>query len=108
GIERGLVLLVFQEQPPRVRHGPVDFSETVQISIEGTARVHLAGKIASVSYPDRERVGTERFPDLDALEIVVDGLTPDIRVNMREASEFIGQALVRLVLKRIGVHRVDG
>ncbi len=106
GIERGLVDLVFDEQAPRLRHSLIDLPEALQIAVERAAEMELAREVAAISNPDRVRGRAERHPDPNAFNVVLDRLAAHMSVGMSEAAELVRQRLIRLILERIGVHRL--
>ena len=66
----------------------------------------LAGEIPAVADPNRQRFGAEYFTDLDAFDVVFDGLASHGCVGMRQASKPIGERLIGLILESVRVHRV--
>ena len=52
----------------------VDLRGAFQIAFEGTRQVLLAREIRAVADPHRQRRGAQRLPDMDAFEIVRNGL----------------------------------
>ena len=53
------------------------------------------------------RARAEDGADLEAFEVVLDRLPPHCRIRVAEAAEFIGQRLRRLILKGVGIHRIE-
>jgi hypothetical protein len=108
GIERRLADLVLEEHAPVGRQRGVDLARAVQVAIEGAAEVLLAGEVAAVADPHRQRLAAELAPDLDALEIVLDRLRARGSVGVREAAELVAVSLALLVAEGVGVHGVEG
>jgi hypothetical protein len=88
--------------------GGVDGAHRVEVALEGAGEVGLAGEVGAVGDPDGEGFGIKGLADLDAFEVVLDGLSPRGRVGVGEGAELVGEGLAGLVLKGVGVHRVEG
>ena len=67
------------------------------------AHVALAGVVGALGQPDLQVARPGRVHDVDALEVVVDRLLPDLRVGVGERAE-----LVVVVLEGVGVDRARG
>ncbi len=64
-------------------------------------------KITAVADPDRVGLGAELLADLDALQVVLDGLLAHGVIGVRQASELVREFLSGMILKRVGVHGVE-
>ncbi len=69
--------------------------------------MHLPGEVGAVADPHGVGTGAELRADLEALEIVLDGLVADRLVGVTQAAELVGVLLSRLILEGIGVGGVD-
>ena len=81
--------------------------QAVEVAIERAAEVQLAREIAAVADPYRMRARAEGGADIEAFEVVLDRLPPHRRIRVAEAAEFIRQRLRRLILKGVGIHRIE-
>src|SRR5437660_6869682 len=106
-IERRLIKLMLDKNPPIVGQRSVNLTHAFEIALERAAEVLLAGKIPAVADPDRVGFRAQRFPDLNAFEVVFDGLLAHQVFGMSKASEFVRVFLSWLILERVGVHRVE-
>ena len=62
------------------------------------AQIDLPGIVRAVRQPDLQIARTRRIHDVDALQMMIDRLPADHRIDMRQAAE-----LVLISLERIGV-----
>jgi hypothetical protein len=81
--------------------------QAFEVPIEGLPEVKLTWKISAIANPDGVRSRAKAEPDAEALEVVLDRLTPNGRIDVREAAVLVRQTLIGLILKRIRVHRFD-
>ena len=95
-----LVILVLDEDAPIVRQRFVNFAHALKVALERAPEVLLSREISTVADPNCMRFRAECFPNLDAFDIVFDGLAAHSFVGMRKATEFIRQ-FPRLILKGI-------
>src|SRR5829696_2341526 len=107
GVERRLVRLVLSEQSPVVRCRSVDLLQTFPHAIEAPTQRRLSWKIRAVREPDRDGLRPDQLADLDHAQMMLDRLAPHRRVGIAERAELIAQALARLILKGVRVHRVE-
>ena len=107
-VERRLVALVLDEQPPARRAAPrrspaatrrSDRPRGGSGSGRGSCRRRRSRRCASVAPSARA--------DGEALEVVLDRLPPHRGVGVAQAAELVGQRLARLILERVRVHRLD-
>ena len=91
-VERRFVRFVLEKQAPAGRQLLIDGPEAVEIAIEGLAEMQLTGKVAPIADPHGMRSGAQAQPDLQALEILFDGLTSHGLVDMRQAAVFVTTA----------------
>jgi hypothetical protein len=106
-VEGRLEELVLDEQPEVVGQRRVDRAQALEIALERAPEVDLAREVAAVADPDRVRARAELHAELEAVEVVLDGLASHGRVRVRQASELVRQLLSELVLEGVRVHRVD-
>jgi hypothetical protein len=106
-VEGGLVHLVLGEEPPVGRQPGIDFVHRAEIALEGVGEMALAGKVRAVADPKSDRFRADLPPDRDAVEIVRDRLDPRAWVSVAEGPKPVALLLTGLVLKVVGVHRVE-
>lgn len=82
----------------RTREARVDLLQGVLQAVLPGAHVVLAWVVGAFGEPDLQVAGAGGIHDVDALEVVVDGLAPDAVVFVGEGAE-----LVVVVLERVGV-----
>src|SRR5215472_17177555 len=81
-VEGGLVELVLHEHPPIGWQRRVYLAHRVEVAIESRALILLARKIRSVGDPDRNRRRSQLLANLDAIDVVLDGLFANRRFGM--------------------------
>ncbi len=106
-VEGRLVELVLDEEPPVRRQSRVDVAHALKVQLERATKVLLTGEVPAVADPDRVRLRADLPPQLDALDVVLDGLPAHVRFGVREAAVLVRVRLARLILERVGVHRVE-
>ena len=106
GIERRFIHLVFDVKRPVRRQALVDRGHRVEIFFEHAPDVLLTGEVGAVADPDSQGGGAQLFADLDAFEVMLDGLLAGRRACMGKGAEFVTLGLADLVLKGVGVHRI--
>src|SRR5690606_20448224 len=79
----------------------------IQITPEGTGKIHLAREVRAVPDPYRQRLRAQFLPDLDAFDVVSYGLTAHGRVRMRKRAELVRVRLTLRIGKSVGVLRID-
>src|SRR5712664_1755972 len=105
-IKRRLVKLVLDKDKPVVRQSVVNLAHALKVALERAPEVLLAWIIPTVTDPNCMCFGAECSSDLDAFEVVLDGLPAHRFIGMRKAAEFVGEILSGLILKSVRVHRV--
>ena len=85
----------------------VDLAQALEVARQGVPHVHLPGEVASVSHPHGVGAGPQLRAERDAVAVVLHRLIADGGVGVAEAPELVREELARLVLERVGVHRVD-
>src|SRR5207253_1028045 len=85
-IKSRLIKLMLDKNAPVVGQRDVNLAHALEVAFERMAEVLLAGKIPAVTDPDRVGLRTERFADLNAFDIVLDGLLAHRRFGMSKAS----------------------
>src|SRR5438093_1614298 len=88
-VESRLIELVLEKDTPVVGYCFIDRAHTLDVAIEGPPEIQLSGKIPAVGNPHGVRFRAQRLPNLDALDVVFDGLAAYGRVRMRETPEFV-------------------
>ena len=78
-----------------------------EIALEGAREMALAGEIRAVADPDGQRLRADLAAEMDAFEIVLDGLQADGLIRMAERPELVGKLLAGRILEGVGVHRVE-
>ena len=107
GVERRLVHLVLDEQPPVGGEPRVDAGRGFEVALEGTREVLLAGEVGAIADPQRQRLRAELATDADAVEVMLDRLRAHRGRGVRQAPELVGLALAALVLESVGVHGIE-
>src|SRR5450830_1774787 len=67
----------------------------------------LAGEVGTVSEPDGEALRSQRIAQLDAIDIVCDGLSTYLRVLRRQAAVLVAERLSGRILESVGVNAVE-
>ncbi len=98
---------MLDEQLPVVGQAGVNLAQALQVARQRRAEVLLTGEIAAVANPDGNGLRTELFADFNALQVVLDGLSTHRRVGVGEAAEFVRVFLARLILKGVGIDRIE-
>ncbi len=106
-IEGGLEHLVFEQHAPVVRQGRVDLVCAVEVAVERGPEVLLAGEISAVADPDGQGGRPELAADLDAFDVVGDRLVAHRLVGRGQAAVLVGMDLAGLVLKGVGIDRIE-
>src|SRR5207237_3215593 len=106
-VEGRLVELMLDEEPPVRGQSLVDVAHAVEVQLKHATKVLLTGEVSAVADPDRVSLRADLLPQLDALDVVLDGLPADGRVRVCERAVLVGLRLVDLILKRVRVHRVE-
>ena len=73
----------------------VDLAQAVEVALERLAGVDLPREVAAVADPHRVRAGPQLHAQLEALEVVLDGLAAHRGVGVAQAAELVGERLVR-------------
>ena len=80
---------MLDKNAPVVGQRGVNLAHAFEVAFQCAAEVLLAGKIPAVADPDRVGFRAQRFADLDAFDVVLDGLLAHRLVGMRQTSEFV-------------------
>ena len=108
GVKIGLVRFVLDEHGPIIGHGTVNVGKGFGGALVSAAQVVLSGEIGTIGEPDGQHFGIQLFAVLYTLDVVVNGLLADDSFRVAKGAEFIAIRLVFLVLKSIGIDRIDG
>src|SRR5689334_22116160 len=73
-IKRGLVKLVLDKYTPVVGERGVNLAHTFEIVFQRAPKILLTGKVSTVADPNGVRLRAERSSNLNALDVVRDGL----------------------------------
>src|SRR5205809_3333335 len=95
------IKFMLDKNAPVVGQRSINLAHAFEVAFKRAAEVLLAAKIPAVADPDRVGLRTERFADLNAFDIVLDGLLAHRLLRMSEASEFVRVLLSRLILKGV-------
>ena len=106
-IEGRLVKLVLEEHPPVAGQARIDLGKRLEIPVEHPVEVRLAGEVGAVGDPDGQRLRAELLADLDTFEIMRDRLVAHGLRRVGQRAELVGEHLPRLVLKGVGIDRVE-
>ena len=101
-IEGGLEELVFENEPLVLADAFVDPAQGIGQPVLPRADVVLSRIVGAVGEPDLQIARPGLVHDVDAREVVIDGLLSDARIRMRDAAE-----LVVVVLERVRVDRAE-
>src|SRR5882672_1423804 len=97
---------MLDKNAPFVGQRGVNLAHASEVAFECATKVLLAREIPAVADPNRMGCRAQRFADLNAFEVVFDGLPAHSFVGMRKATEFVRESS-RLILKGVRVHRVE-
>ena len=108
GIECRLIKLVLDQHSPAIRQSCVDLSRRFQIPIERSRQILLTREIRAVANPHSQRIRTKLPSDFDAFDVVFHSLLTRRGHRGRKRSSRVALLLVRLILKGIRIHRIEG
>jgi hypothetical protein len=85
----------------------IDVRCGVKIAVEAAAKVLLAGEVGAIANPHGEVGRAELAADLDAFDVVLDRLRPDLGVGRGQRSAGVAVRLAGLVLEGVRIDRIE-
>src|SRR5581483_602151 len=100
-IESRFIKLMLDEHAPVVRQRRVNLAHTFEIAFQRVAKVLLPGKVPPIANPNGMSFRTDCLSNLNAFDVVLDGLLANCFIGMSEAAESVRVLLARLILERV-------